>query len=140
MENREKLESYEACDFRGAFSSSWIFQEFRSLWCFRRIPEERSSAHRIGICQTLVRRQSGKRVLDSFPRCLVGFDFSFFFFLLCRLWFYSSHTEIGDFWALCQRLAGSIHPRLSCRLCGVLFTRRMILRKIILRENISFYV
>jgi len=84
MENREKLESYEACDVRGAFSSSWIFQEFRSLWCFRRIPEERSSAHRIGICQTLVRRQSGKRVLDPFPAPLPRrLWFFFFFFFYC---------------------------------------------------------
>lgn len=97
-----KLEPYKARDFRGVFSSSWIFQEFRSLWCFRGIPEERGGAHRDRDMPSFDVK-AAKESLTSLslflflpPRSELSrlWFLLFYFFLLCRLWFYSSCTSV----------------------------------------------
>lgn len=74
------------------------------------------------------------------PASLASIFFLFFIVPALILLFAYSRTKIGDFRALCLRLIESIHPRLSCRLREVLFARRMIRPKIILRENMCFYI
>lgn len=144
MENRRKLEPYEATS-EAPFPHREYFRSFARCGVFA---ECRKNVAHIGsgYARRLFDVKAAKESLTPFPpRCLVGFDFlyfSFFFFIfifiVSALILLLAYGDRG-LWALCQRLTGSIHPRLPCRLCGVLFARRMILYKIILRENMRYF-